>query len=131
MLKPIRKWIFRLLAFLAALNLLLVLGSGVLVIFSFRGEKHAQIAQVKELGEKIYAEYSCAGCHGVDGNVPAIPAYPSIRHQSADYNKRQIIDIRDGTRNNGFSSVMKSQIQRMSDEEAEVVARYLEILSSL
>ncbi|MEH6466367.1 MAG: c-type cytochrome [Porticoccus sp.] len=76
-------------------------------------------------GKELYREYQCQICHGAKGATPAQKGYPRIAGQEPSYLYRQLIDIRDGVRENGRSIVMRPLMQNLSDQELEAIAEYL------
>ena len=76
-------------------------------------------------GKVLYAKKGCIACHGKDGNNPIDETYPKIGGQPKEYLNQQIIDIRDGQRMNGGSSLMKASIGRVKDGDAYLIALYL------
>lgn len=81
------------------------------------------------LGEKIYrggiAEKSvpaCASCHSPNG--AGLPSqYPRLSGQHADYTATQLINFREGVRNN--SVVMTGVAARLNDREIRAVSDYI------
>jgi len=76
-------------------------------------------------GKQLYATKACAGCHGPDARSPVIPMYPRIAGQNTDYLYNQLRDIKDGSRSNGQSVVMKGIMTGVSDEEMRAIASWL------
>ncbi len=80
-------------------------------------------------GERIYRGGiadrqipACAGCHSPNG--AGIPSqYPLLSGQHAEYNVKQLVAFRDGTRTN--SAVMQGVAARMNDREIKAVADYI------
>lgn len=62
----------------------------------------------------------CAGCHGANG-VAMIPNYPSLAGQHQTYLAKQIMDIRDGSRQ---VVEMTGMVAGFSDKDAQDVAAY-------
>lgn len=77
-------------------------------------------------GKVLFQKKGCLSCHGEGGRNPADEKYPIIGGQSHFYNYQQIIDIRDGRRDNGGSSLMKGSIQRLKDDQAYLISLFLE-----
>jgi len=76
-------------------------------------------------GLVLYTHYQCHICHGENGLSPAQAGYPVIGGQDKMYLIRQILDIRDGVRDNGKANVMRPLVKQMKDKEIESVADYL------
>ena len=79
-------------------------------------------------GAKLFADKTCATCHGKDGNTPIMAGYPAIGGQSAEYILQQMKDIKAGTRKNGQSEAMRVVMQLVSDEEIATLATYVSTL---
>jgi cytochrome c len=78
-----------------------------------------------EDGAKVYAEKTCAACHGPAGNKTLMPDYPKIAGQNAKYLEKQMLDIKSGARANGNSAAMKGVMPLVSDEQIKVLADYI------
>ncbi|MEH6534581.1 MAG: c-type cytochrome [Photobacterium frigidiphilum] len=76
-------------------------------------------------GKTLYRRYQCQICHGENGGHSAQDGFPIIAGQNKGYLVRQIMDIRDGVRDNGKSNLMRPLIKELTDEEAEVIASFL------
>ena len=76
-------------------------------------------------GKKHYKESSCIGCHGKMGKYPTDSNWPNLAGQPTKYLYQQMIDIRDGNRNNGSSSLMAGSIKNLENEQAYLIALYL------
>ena len=76
-------------------------------------------------GKKLYQKSTCIGCHGKSGGNPTNSDWPNIAGQPSKYLYQQMIDIRDGNRNNGSSSLMASSIKNLENENAYLIAIYL------
>lgn len=85
----------------------------------------ASVSNAASSGEELYREYQCQICHGSKGATPAQKGYPRIAGQEPSYLYRQLIDIRDGVRENGRSGVMRPLVQDLSDQALEDIAEYL------
>jgi len=64
--------------------------------------------------------YSCAHCHGVDGNSTA-SAYPTLAGQTKEYLYRQIKDFKEGRRKN---AMMSPTVGILSDQDMLELAEY-------
>ncbi len=76
-------------------------------------------------GATLYRDRQCHTCHGEDGESPALPLYPRLAGQGAEYLYRQAIDIRDGRRTNGLSAAMRATMARVADEDLRLIAEWL------
>lgn len=81
------------------------------------------------LGERIYrggiAERNiaaCAGCHSPNGaGIPSV--YPRLAGQHADYTAAQLVQFRDGVRNNSIQ--MTGVAAKLNDREIKAVSDYI------
>ncbi len=73
----------------------------------------------------LYFAKACAGCHGVDGRTPTTPYYPIIAGQNKAYIYNQLRDLKNGSRTNSMSIVMKGIMSAVSDEEMHIIAAWL------
>lgn len=86
-----------------------------------------------ELGETIYRAgnsasgvASCAACHGPTGIGNPMANFPSLSGQHATYTIEQLKYFRDGTRANDAGAMMRGVAKKMTDEEIEAVAEYIQ-----
>jgi len=86
----------------------------------------AQPADAERLakGKELYEASDCVACHGPDGKEPQVDM-PAVAGQKRDYIALQIKEIRDGIRKNGMSESMVPFAQKLTDEQADLVADYL------
>lgn len=86
-----------------------------------------------ELGERIYRGgnqetrvTACIACHGPtgQGNPPA--GWPRVAGQHAEYTAAELREYRSGQRTTDMNSIMRDIAQRMTDEEIEAVANYIQ-----
>jgi len=66
---------------------------------------------------------ACAGCHGPDGNS-AVPMYPKLAGQHAQYLELAIKAYRAGERSGGQTGVMKPMVGSLSDQDIADLAAY-------
>ncbi len=97
-----------------------------LALFASTAGSHALAADLD--GAKLFADKTCATCHGKDANTPIMAGYPAIGGQSAEYALQQMKDIKSGARNNGQAEAMKVVMQLVSDEEMAALAKYVSTL---
>lgn len=86
-----------------------------------------------QLGQSIYRAGiaskgvpSCAGCHGPSGHGIAGAAFPMIGGQHAVYAAIQLRNYKSGTRATDPNSMMRAIASRLTDEEIDAVASYLQ-----
>lgn len=79
-------------------------------------------------GAQLYVQKACVVCHGKDAKTPILPIYPKIAGQNADYAYNQMKDIASGARSNGQTAAMKGIMNRVSDDELQAIANWLETL---
>ncbi|MDV6328478.1 c-type cytochrome [Idiomarina sp. PL1-037] len=68
---------------------------------------------------------SCAGCHGPRGNGMGLAAFPDISGQHAAYTKSQLEMFRSGERANDPNGMMRGVTEKMTDEEIELLSKFL------
>ncbi|MFS6537822.1 c-type cytochrome [Idiomarina loihiensis] len=68
---------------------------------------------------------SCAGCHGPRGNGMGLAAFPDISGQHAAYTKSQLEMFRSGERANDPNGMMQGVTEKMTDEEIELLSKFL------
>lgn len=77
-----------------------------------------------KLGDGVPA---CTGCHSPDGVGNAQAGFPHLGGQHADYIKKQLTAYRRGERSNdGETMVMRSIAAKLSDQEIEALAQYIQ-----
>lgn len=86
-----------------------------------------------QLGQKIYRAGiaskgvpACSGCHGPTGAGIAGAAFPRIGGQHAVYAAIQLRAYKTGARATDPNSMMRTITSRLSDEEIDAVASYLQ-----
>jgi cytochrome c553 len=86
-----------------------------------------------QLGKKIYlagiaskAVPACSGCHGPSGSGIAGAAFPRIGGQHAVYTALQLRNYKSGARATDPNSMMRTITSRLTDEEIDAVASYLQ-----
>jgi len=86
-----------------------------------------------KLGQNIYRAGiaskgvpSCAGCHGPNGRGIAGAAFPMIGGQHAVYAAIQLRNYKSGARATDPNSMMRTITSRLTDEEIDAVASYLQ-----
>ena len=76
-------------------------------------------------GRDVYASRHCIDCHGPAGKHPRQPVYPVLAGQNKAYLIRQFEDIKNGSRSNSVTAMMRAIVQDVTDEEIELIAEYL------
>ena len=66
---------------------------------------------------------ACAGCHGPDGNS-AVPMYPKIAGQNAQYLESSMKAYKAGERTGGQAASMKPMVAALSDQDMVDVSYY-------
>ncbi len=104
---------------------------------AYFSEKQAKERTAKDmgkalLGQKIYrggvqgsGVPACASCHGANGQ--GIPVqFPRLAGQHADYTLLQLNNFRAGDRANDAAKMMRVIAAKMTPQEMEAVAQYIE-----
>ena len=68
---------------------------------------------------------ACQACHGPKGSGAAGIGYPQIGGQYTEYTLAQLKAFKDGTRSNDDKSLMRSIVEKMSEEDMVAVANYI------
>lgn len=89
--------------------------------------------ELAEKGERIYkggnlesGVSACIACHGPRGEGVPAAGYPQVGGQHARYSIQELERYRDGERTTDRASMMRQIAQRMTDEEIEAVAEYMQ-----
>ena len=69
---------------------------------------------------------ACMACHGPTGRGNPAAMYPSLSGQHAEYTRIQLNAFREDLRTNDVNEVMRTVVDRMSDEEIRAVAELLQ-----
>ncbi|WP_109513345.1 c-type cytochrome [Pseudomonas ovata] len=70
---------------------------------------------------------ACTGCHLPDGSGIVSAGFPRLGGQHADYIKRQLMAFREGQRvNDGDTQVMRTIAGRLSTQDIEALAQYIQ-----
>jgi cytochrome c553 len=85
------------------------------------------------LGEKIYRAGNidagvpaCLACHGPTGRGNPAAFYPALAGQLSAYTQSQLNAFRSDARKNDTNEVMRTVVDRMTDEEIRAVSEYLQ-----
>lgn len=103
-------------------------------VFSGQKIKHGTVDPTRlELGKKIYrggdsdaGVPACLACHGPTGRGNPAARYPALAGQHAVYTESQLNAFRADTRSNDINAVMRSVVDRMSDDEIKAVSQYIQ-----
>jgi len=86
-----------------------------------------------DLGEKIYrggnkttGVPACMACHGPNGAGNPQANFPALSGQHAKYVATQLKAFRDGQRSNDAGAMMRNIAAKMTDQEIEAVASYVQ-----
>jgi cytochrome c553 len=93
-------------------------------------------ADVVAAGEQIYRAgnaktgvAACMACHGPAGSGNPLANFPALNGQNAEYLVKALKDFRAATRANDNAKMMQGVVARMTDQEMEAVAQYIQGLS--
>ncbi len=90
------------------------------------GAAHAEGELIYRGGITEAGVASCTGCHGPGGEGNPGAKFPSLAGQYADYTVAQLKAFRSGGRNNDDNKMMRNIAQRMTDDEMQAVADFLQ-----
>lgn len=69
---------------------------------------------------------ACIACHGPKGTGNAQAGFPVLSGQHAAYTVQQLQEFKDGKRKNDLNHIMQDISGRMSQDDMEAVAHYIE-----
>jgi cytochrome c553 len=69
---------------------------------------------------------ACIGCHGPAGKGNAAAGFPALGGQHAVYTQGQLQAFHDGLRNTDPNNMMRNVVHKMSIEEMQAVAEYIQ-----
>ena len=100
---------------------------------SLKGTTGTSSPEHVDAGEKLYRAgdastglAACMACHGPAGNGNPAALYPSIAGQFAEYTAIQLKAFKSETRANDANNVMRSVASKMTNDEIDAVADYIE-----
>lgn len=100
---------------------------------SLRGTIGASSLENREIGEKLYRAgdaskglAACMACHGPGGKGNPAAKYPSVSGQYATYTAIQLKAFKSEARANDLNKVMRDIATKMTNEEIDAVADYIE-----
>jgi len=76
-------------------------------------------------GDKERGIAACVACHGPRGVGHSLAGFPKISFQHAAYIKTQLQSFRAGTRANDMNGMMQDTAKKLTDEDIEVLSKYL------
>ncbi|NKB34705.1 MAG: c-type cytochrome [Pseudomonadales bacterium] len=89
-------------------------------------------AESLELGQTLYRAgikelsiAACSACHSPTGIGNAPAGFPSLSGQHPEYTLLQLKAFRSGERQNDQSAMMRSVVERLTDQELEALASYV------
>jgi cytochrome c553 len=83
-------------------------------------------ARLYRAGDASTGLAACMACHGPTGRGNPAAKYPSINGQFAEYTAMQLKAFKSETRANDASSVMRSIAAKMTNDEIDAIADYIE-----
>jgi len=81
-------------------------------------------------GGNSFGVVACIACHGPRGKGNPGAGYPSIAGQHAAYSKNALIEYTNGNRKPGINNMMQTLALRMTSDEMDAVAEYIQALGS-
>ncbi|MFC4653585.1 c-type cytochrome [Rheinheimera marina] len=76
-------------------------------------------------GDKERGIAACIACHGPRGVGHSMAGFPKISFQHAAYIKTQLESFRAGTRSNDMNGMMRDVAKKLTDEDIEVLSKYV------
>ncbi|GBL06246.1 cytochrome c [Glaciecola sp. KUL10] len=87
---------------------------------------------VIEAGEQLYRGgdeergiTACIACHGPDGKGMGLAGFPVISGQHAEYTKSQLEMFKSGQRNNDHNGMMRDIAKKLTDEDINILSKYV------
>ena len=91
----------------------------------FDADKAAAGRELYKGGDLQKGIPACQACHGPTGAGTAGIGYPQLGGQYADYTLAQLKAFKAGTRKTDDKMLMRSIVEKLSDDEMEAVANYI------
>jgi cytochrome c553 len=91
----------------------------------FEADKIAAGRELYKGGDMQKGIPACQACHGPDGSGTAGIGYPQLGGQYVEYTLAQLKAFKDGSRKNDDKMLMRSIVDKMSDEDMTAVANYI------
>ena len=76
-------------------------------------------------GNKELSVAACSACHSPTGQGNAPAGFPALGGQHAEYTLQQLKAFRSGDRENDTSAMMRTVVERLTDNELEALASYV------
>ena len=86
-------------------------------IFADNHDDSLELEQAKKIVTNL-----CIACHGIDGNSP-LPANPNLSGQHAGYITKQLMQFKNGERDN---AVMKGMVENLTEQDMINLGSYFE-----
>jgi len=86
-------------------------------IFADSNDDSLELEQAKKIVTNL-----CIACHGIDGNSP-LPANPNLSGQHAGYITKQLMQFKNGERDN---AVMKGMVANLTEQDMINLGSYFE-----
>jgi len=78
--------------------------------------------QMGDLDREVTA---CIACHGPRGNGTELSGFPKISGQHSDYVKAQLLKFRSDERNNDMNAMMRDVAKKLTDDDIEILSKYV------
>jgi cytochrome c553 len=91
----------------------------------FDADKAAAGRELYKGGDMQKGIPACQACHGPAGAGTAGIGYPQLGGQYVDYTLAQLKAFKEGSRKNDDKMLMRSIVEKLSDEEMAAVANYI------
>lgn len=91
----------------------------------FEADKIAAGRELYKGGDLQKGIPACQACHGPEGAGTAGIGYPQLGGQYVEYTLAQLKAFKDGSRKNDDKMLMRSIVEKLSDEDMVAVANYL------
>lgn len=91
----------------------------------FDADKAAAGRELYKGGDLQKGIPACQACHGPSGAGTAGIGYPQLGGQYVDYTLAQLKAFKEGTRKNDDKMLMRSIVEKLSDEEMAAVSNYI------
>ena len=91
----------------------------------FDADKAAAGRELYKGGDLQKGIPACQACHGPNGAGTAGIGYPQLGGQYVDYTLAQLKAFKEGTRKNDDKMLMRSIVEKLSDEEMAAVSNYI------
>ena len=92
---------------------------------AFDADKAAAGRELYKGGDLQAGIPACQACHGPTGAGTAGIGYPQLGGQYVEYTLAQLKAFKDGSRTNDDKMLMRSIVEKLSDEEMDAVANYI------